>query len=184
MELNDNCPLEKDITVIMVRKDSRLRTKTSRYLSQKSSSSTEDPPKSSKPPSRDGGGGGFSHSARPESKEKDPSSKSGSTDYMKGRLPIKAATMNLSGQSVMGLTPAYKLNYIRYLSNFFSFTVISLMSLMSGSIWRHCLTSSSFKMESEKMILQIFLRRYLAIHTPVNFRYKNIFSPHPMHIVF
>ena len=154
MELNDNCPLEKDITVIMVRKDSRLRTKTSRYLSQKSSSSTEDPPKSSKPPSsRDGGGGGgFSHSARPESKEKDPSSKSGSTDYMKGRLPIKAATMNLSGQSVMGLTPAYKLNYIRYLSNFFSFTVISLMSLMSGSIWRLCLTSSSFRMESGKMI--------------------------------
>ena len=120
MELNDNCPLEKDITVIMVRKDSRLRTKTSRYLSQKSSSSTEDPPKSSKPPSRDGGGG-FSHSARPESKEKDPSSKSGSTDYMKGRLPIKAATMNLSGQSVMGLTPAYKLNYIRYLLDSLSF---------------------------------------------------------------
>ena len=36
-----------------------------------------------------------------------------STEQMKGRLAIKAATMNLSGQSVMGLTPAYKLNYIR-----------------------------------------------------------------------
>ena len=35
------------------------------------------------------------------------------TDYMKGRLAIKAVTMNLSGQSVMGLTPAYKLNHIR-----------------------------------------------------------------------
>ena len=148
MELNDNCPLEKDITVIMVRKDSRLRTKTSRYLSQKSSSSTEDSPKSSKPPSRDGGGGGFSHSAKPE--PKDPSSKSGSTDYMKGRLPIKAATMNLSGQSVMGLTPAYKLNYIRYVIIFIlnHFIRISL----SGSIWRLCLTSSSFRMESGKMI--------------------------------
>ena len=27
--------------------------------------------------------------------------------------PIRAVTMNLSGQSVMGLTPAYKVNYIR-----------------------------------------------------------------------
>ena len=104
--------------VKMVRRDSRLRTKTSRYLSQRSSSSSEapDPAKSSKPPSRDGGGGGFSHSARPDTKDKDQSSKTvNGTDYMKGRLPIKAATMNLSGQSVMGLTPAYKLNYIRYL---------------------------------------------------------------------
>ena len=32
---------------------------------------------------------------------------------MKGRLAIRAVTMNLSGQSVMGLTPAYKINYIR-----------------------------------------------------------------------
>ena len=34
-------------------------------------------------------------------------------DSMKGRLAIRAVTMNLSGQSVMGLTPAYKINYIR-----------------------------------------------------------------------
>ena len=34
-------------------------------------------------------------------------------DSMKGRLAIRAVTMNLSGQSVMGLTPAYKMNYIR-----------------------------------------------------------------------
>ena len=33
---------------------------------------------------------------------------------MRGRLAIKVVTMNLSGQSVMGLTPAYKLNYIRW----------------------------------------------------------------------
>ena len=32
---------------------------------------------------------------------------------MKGRLAIRAVTLNLSGQSVMGLTPAYKINYIR-----------------------------------------------------------------------
>ena len=32
---------------------------------------------------------------------------------MKGRKSIKVVTMNLSGQSVMGLTPAYKINYIR-----------------------------------------------------------------------
>ena len=32
---------------------------------------------------------------------------------MKGRKAIKVVTMNLSGQSVMGLTPAYKINYIR-----------------------------------------------------------------------
>ena len=40
-------------------------------------------------------------------------SKSLTTEHMKGRLAIKVVTMNLSGQSVMGLTPAYKLNYIR-----------------------------------------------------------------------
>ena len=34
-------------------------------------------------------------------------------DSMKGRLAIRAVTLNLSGQSVMGLTPAYKINYIR-----------------------------------------------------------------------
>lgn len=34
-------------------------------------------------------------------------------DAMRGRLAIRAVTMNLSGQSVMGLTPAYKINYIR-----------------------------------------------------------------------
>ena len=34
-------------------------------------------------------------------------------DSMRGRLAIRAVTMNLSGQSVMGLTPAYKINYIR-----------------------------------------------------------------------
>ena len=32
---------------------------------------------------------------------------------MKGRKAITVVTMNLSGQSVMGLTPAYKINYIR-----------------------------------------------------------------------
>ena len=42
-------------------------------------------------------------------------SKSLTTEHMKGRLAIKVVTMNLSGQSVMGLTPAYKLNYIRWL---------------------------------------------------------------------
>ena len=32
---------------------------------------------------------------------------------MKGRKAIKVVTMNLSGQGVLGLTPAYKINYIR-----------------------------------------------------------------------
>ena len=39
--------------------------------------------------------------------------KSFNADSMRGRLAIRAVTMNLSGQSVMGLTPAYKINYIR-----------------------------------------------------------------------
>ena len=49
--------------------------------------------------------GGFPRSSK--SAAKTPS------EYMKGRLAIKTVTMNLSGQSVMGLTPAYKLNHIR-----------------------------------------------------------------------
>ena len=32
---------------------------------------------------------------------------------MKGRRSIKAVTMNLSGQSVMGLTPAYKIGHVK-----------------------------------------------------------------------
>jgi len=35
------------------------------------------------------------------------------SEGMKGRKAITVVTMNLSGQSVMGLTPAYKINYIR-----------------------------------------------------------------------
>ena len=61
------------------------------------------------PPKSESRGGGFpARSAVRETK-----SKSLTTEHMKGRLAIKVVTMNLSGQSVMGLTPAYKLNYIR-----------------------------------------------------------------------
>ena len=88
-------------------KGSRLRTKTSKYHSQTASAKPTSGGKN------DGGrnaSGGFPNkvSAR-QIKE----SKMTPTDFMKGRLAIKAVTMNLSGQSVMGLTPAYKLNYIR-----------------------------------------------------------------------
>jgi hypothetical protein len=31
-----------------------------------------------------------------------------------GKRAIKSVTMNLAGQSVMGITPAYKINYIRW----------------------------------------------------------------------
>ena len=55
---------------------------------------------------------GFPASAKRGAKE-GAKGRNVSTEQMKGRLAIKAATMNLSGQSVMGLTPAYKLNYIR-----------------------------------------------------------------------
>ena len=83
---------------------SRART-TSRHAP--SAPPPTSPPKSDTP----GGGGGFpARSALRENK----SNKSVTTEHMKGRLAIKVVTMNLSGQSVMGLTPAYKLNYIRW----------------------------------------------------------------------
>ena len=36
------------------------------------------------------------------------------TSVGEGRRAIKGMTMNLAGQSVMGITPAYKINYIKY----------------------------------------------------------------------
>ena len=66
-------------------------------------------PSSPKPDSPGDKGGGFPARSLARGKE----SKSLTTEHMKGRLAIKVVTMNLSGQSVMGLTPAYKLNYIR-----------------------------------------------------------------------
>ena len=94
-------------------KGSRLRTKTSKYHSQTIASAKPTSGGKNSASVHDGGrnaSGGFPNkvSAR-QIKE----SKMTPTDFMKGRLAIKAVTMNLSGQSVMGLTPAYKLNYIR-----------------------------------------------------------------------
>ena len=51
----------------------------------------------------------------PDEKENSKSSSHNLMDSegMKGRKSIKSVTMNLSGQSVMGLTPSYKINYVR-----------------------------------------------------------------------
>ena len=89
----------------MVRRGASQRSRT-RTTSRHAPSAP--PPPS--PPKSDTPGGGFpARSAMRENK----SNKSVTTEHMKGRLAIKVVTMNLSGQSVMGLTPAYKLNYIR-----------------------------------------------------------------------
>lgn len=90
----------------LVKKDSRLRTKTSRYQPRESLT-----PASSRPATneKNNNNGGFPSKKNSAKAQAPPAG----TDYMKGRLAIKAVTMNLSGQSVMGLTPAYKLNYIR-----------------------------------------------------------------------
>ena len=67
-------------------------------------------------------------------------------DSMRGRLAIRAVTMNLSGQSVMGLTPAYKINYIR--------SVLALTerltNTLTGNTWRHSQMSSSYRTESRR----------------------------------
>ena len=109
-------------------KGSRLRTKTSVYHSQrsdKSSPASAQPASSSSQSSLSSAAGnqektnrnaGFpSRQPTPKTPKTSSDGKVLSTEYMKGRLAIKAVTMNLSGQSVMGLTPAYKLNYIRFL---------------------------------------------------------------------
>ena len=108
-------------------KGSRLRTKTSVYHSQRSdkSSPASAQPLSSSQSSLSSAAGnqektnrnaGFpSRQPTPKTPKTSSDGKVLSTEYMKGRLAIKAVTMNLSGQSVMGLTPAYKLNYIRFL---------------------------------------------------------------------
>ena len=74
--------------------------------------------KSSKPrrtlTTRGGGAGERERSSQVSLSAKPPRTpKAFNADAMKGRLAIRAVTMNLSGQSVMGLTPAYKINYIR-----------------------------------------------------------------------
>ena len=71
---------------------------------------------------------GFPASAKRGAKE-GAKGRNVSTEQMKGRLAIKAATMNLSGQSVMGLTPAYKLNYIRSEAAWLLFAIHVMMDL-------------------------------------------------------
>ena len=95
-------------------KGSRLRTKTSKYHSQTIASAKPTSGGKNSASVHDGGrsaSGGFP--SKKVSARQIKESKMTPTDFMKGRLAIKAVTMNLSGQSVMGLTPAYKLNYIR-----------------------------------------------------------------------
>ena len=82
----------------------RARARTTRHAP------TGPPPS---PPKSDSPGGGFP--ARSAVRGRETKNKSLTAEHMKGRLAIKVVTMNLSGQSVMGLTPAYKLNYIRWL---------------------------------------------------------------------
>ena len=88
----------------MVRRGASQRARV-RTSSRHAPTAPPSPPKSDSP-----GGGGF-----PVMRGRETKSKSLTTEHMKGRLAIKVVTMNLSGQSVMGLTPAYKLNYIRWL---------------------------------------------------------------------
>ena len=86
----------------------RARARTTRSHAPAAPPASPPKPASRGPESR---GGGFP--ARSAVRRRETKSQSLTAEHMKGRLAIKVVTMNLSGQSVMGLTPAYKLNYIR-----------------------------------------------------------------------
>ena len=111
---------------------------------------------------------GFPASAKRGAKE-GAKGRNVSTEQMKGRLAIKAATMNLSGQSVMGLTPAYKLNYIRSEAAWLLFAIHVMTSLTCpGNTWRLCRMSSSSRTASARRMSRRSSRRCPMESTRVN----------------